>query len=216
MTDRLEDILLAYLRQLTAMHNARPVPPDGRRYRSHEELILDRGRAWTPAPLGPGARRGQPRYCYFNTLELTARYPDLRYCEGYAVPMVDGWTGIPVVHAWAVDPDDRVWDPTWPEPERSAYYGMTFSRAEVARFLELSEDCFGILETEYRIGFPLLMVGRLFPTEADPADEAIDYLPGSTLPRFTPENVRRIEARNERAGLARIARRAARTEQEEP
>jgi hypothetical protein len=135
------------------------------RYGCYEALILAQGQPWVPARLPRRAPRGMMRHCYLNALNLSSRYPALRYVEGYAVPTINGETYIPVQHAWCVDRFDRVWDNTWPEPQHSAYYGMIFSREEVARFIEIDEETFGILPTEYRIGFPLLRTGRLFPED---------------------------------------------------
>jgi hypothetical protein len=135
------------------------------RYACYEALILELGRPWAPARLPRRAPKGMIRHCYLNALNLSSRFSGLRYVEGYAVPTIGGETYIPVQHAWCVDRFDRVWDNTWPEPQHSAYYGMIFAREEVARFIEIDEETFGILPTEYRIGFPLLRTGRLFPED---------------------------------------------------
>lgn len=139
------------------------------KYPSYEALILGEGRLWVPARLPRRVRPGMMRYCYFNALNLSQNYPDLRYVEGYALPVIDGQTLIPVQHAWCVDRFDRVWDSTWPEPGVSAYYGMVFTREEVARFIDMDDETFGILPTEYRIGNPLLSHGTLFPGGPDHA-----------------------------------------------
>jgi hypothetical protein len=165
-----ETTLYLYLHSVSAMIAANHPDRVARmKYPSYEALILGEGRLWTPARLPRRAHQGYMRYCYLNALNLSATWPELRYVEGYAVPVIAGETFIPVQHAWCVDRFDRVWDNTWPEPQASAYYGMVFTREEVARFIEMDEETFGILPTEYRIGNPLLSHGKLFPGGADHA-----------------------------------------------
>jgi hypothetical protein len=64
-------------------------------------------------------RRGKLGDCYMNAGRVVYDRPDLRYVEGYAVP---GNIGIPLMHAWLVDEDGRVIDPTW--ADGAAYYGV--------------------------------------------------------------------------------------------
>lgn len=143
---------------------AMPEPLDGHLFRSHQELVYELGRPmFAAAKLPRAAPRGNLRYCYANTLRLIAYYPRLRYCEGYAMPWVDGRAGTPALHAWAVNSTGRVWDPTWPDPFTSAYWGIEIPLADVLRFNALDVDTFGVLATEHLIGSPMLRTGRLFP-----------------------------------------------------
>jgi hypothetical protein len=136
---------------------------DDWRFRCTEALVRELGQPWTAARLPAYIERGQPRRCYGNTLALVNRRPGLRYVEGFAIPWHVGEAGAPMLHAWAVNANGRVYDPTWPEPERSAYWGIAFDIAEVRRFVDLDDDTFGILGTEHLIGSPLLRTGALFP-----------------------------------------------------
>lgn len=139
----------------------------GDRFACYEAVTLALGQPWEPAPLR-GIWPGQMKQCYHNTLTLIEAAPDqFRYVEGYAIPHIDGENFIPVPHAWAVDPEGRVWDRTWPEPEESAYFGIAFDWADVVRFNNLGPDYLGILGQEYLLGFPLLRTGRLFPEIED-------------------------------------------------
>jgi hypothetical protein len=157
--------LRAYLAGMARL--LREAPPagfnDGTRFSCYEELVLELGRPMRSAPFPTRYRRGRPRYCYANTLALLSDQPGLRYVEGFAMPWQDGQAGEPTLHCWASNANGRVFDPTWPEPEHSAYYGLVFNLADVARFVALDEDTFGILATEYLIGSPLLTTGRLWP-----------------------------------------------------
>lgn len=159
--------LRTYLEGCAALARiALPEPPAGFRFRSHHELVLELGRPMhAAAGLPKAAPRGNLRYCYGNTLRLISHYPRLIYCEGYAMPWADGRAGEPSLHAWALTANGRVWDPTWPDPFNSAYFGIAFSPADVARFVNLDEDTFGVLATEHLIGSPLLRTGRLFPED---------------------------------------------------
>lgn len=60
--------------------------------------------------------------CYYNAYAHCLANPTLRYCEGYA--RLDS-TGIPVLHAWAVDRDLRVIETTW--NTTGEYFGVVFS-----------------------------------------------------------------------------------------
>lgn len=63
--------------------------------------------------------RGAMGDCYMNAGREIHRRSDLRYVEGYAVP---GTVPMPMMHAWLVDAEGRVIDPTW--PDGVAYYGV--------------------------------------------------------------------------------------------
>ena len=69
--------------------------------------------------------------CYSNCQEVASDDPHRwSYYEGCAVLMLSGGSGIPVEHAWLVDSDGRVVDPTWTTiwdkyPSKCfEYYGM--------------------------------------------------------------------------------------------
>lgn len=161
--------LLTYLEGCTSVaRSARFQEYLGSLYACYEELVLATGRPMTAARLPAAAPRGRMGYCYSNTLALISAYPRLRYVEGYAMPWVGDRAGRPSLHAWAINSNGRVWDPTWPDPESSAYFGLEMSLADVARYVNLDDDTFGVLATEHLIGSPLLKTGRLFPADGRP------------------------------------------------
>lgn len=83
--------------------------------------VLEYGSVWTPAPLPSEIPRMEAQNCFANCIALATVEDDLRYVEGYGIsPEV----GFPVYHAWLVDGDDRVIDPTWDRPERRSYRGV--------------------------------------------------------------------------------------------
>ena len=90
-------------------------------------------RDWTPAPLPCGAERGVPKSCFMNATHALLADGGLDYCEGV------GFTpGLPFgfLHAWAVDADGNVVDPTWNEPERCRYYGVRYDRARYLKHIQ--------------------------------------------------------------------------------
>jgi hypothetical protein len=161
----LRHYLEAMVEAIPALMGPTPRP---QRYRSYEHLVYDLGQPWVSAPLPPFVVPGPMRYCYQNTLDLLRQVREtsdlpLRYVEGYAIAAIGDFQGIPCQHAWLIDPAGQIWDRTWPEPERSAYWGIVFDRDEVERFDYLGPDYLGILASEYLLSFPLLRTGKLFP-----------------------------------------------------
>lgn len=119
---------------------------------SIEEFVLTNGRAYKAAERPTGIRQGVMRQCFKNATELhlkcSKRYS---YCEGYALNI------IPVLHAWCVDQDGNVVDPTWPDQQDCQYYGVEIPRQYLVRTM-IETEHYGILDN-YKEGFPL-MSGR--------------------------------------------------------
>jgi hypothetical protein len=107
--------------------------PPSFRYASAEEMVLFSGTAFqtiiTDCDLPP-MQRGN---CFANAFTLALNDPAYRYYEGWAYME----HGIPTHHAWVVDPNGKVQDPTWLDSvrnptkpldpsnrTRSAYYGV--------------------------------------------------------------------------------------------
>jgi hypothetical protein len=101
--------------------------------RSPMALLLAHGRTWPGQPLPSGIRLGKAKACFQNAHELCMTR-DLVYCEGFAASGL----GIPIHHAWAVDPaTGGVIDPTWrwqrrqrwvDHPSTWVYLGLPFQR----------------------------------------------------------------------------------------
>lgn len=126
------------------------------KYNSFEELVLDCGIEMSYAPLPENIDRGSPKNCYYNCLELLREHPDLTYCEGYAqsedLPL-------PLFHAWLVDEDGLVVDPTWKSGD--AYFGIWFN---TKWFIDLlvsrnRNDCLAVFESNYMEDYSLLKEG---------------------------------------------------------
>jgi hypothetical protein len=82
-------------------------------------FILKHGRVMNViSPLHATVERGALGDCYMNAGQL-AWGTNVQYVEGYAVPAS---VAFPMMHAWLLDPEGRVIDPTW--EDGAAYFGV--------------------------------------------------------------------------------------------
>jgi hypothetical protein len=89
------------------------------------EVLAMAGRCFAEiAPTQP--ERGPKKQCFANAAQLARSTSGLHYVEGYAVA---GRLMLPLAHAWCVDDEGRVYDPTWPDGRD--YYGVVFDRDRV-------------------------------------------------------------------------------------
>lgn len=108
------------------------------------EILHQYGRRFdvkTPQP----PRRMPMGECYTNAAELCLR-GGLHYCEGYATPANINW---PLPHAWCIDDDGRVVDPTW--PDGGHYFGTVFSHGGLGRILRQT-GVHGVYENLHILG----------------------------------------------------------------
>ncbi len=104
--------------------------------RAFASFILEHGREWE-SRVFPRAKypAGIPRRCFGNAQDILlqqGRGDGLVYVEGYACSGSLGFA-FPTHHAWLVDDEGRVIDPTWEDPETSTYFGVPFNPEYVAR-----------------------------------------------------------------------------------
>lgn len=130
--------------QLMDMGNRKP--PEGLKYRCMEEYVLAQGRHMgSRHPDSDQVPQGVMKECFKNCYELM--HLNLTYCEGWAT------TGIlPVLHAWLLDPDGRVIDPTW--EVGLEYFGVEFP-AEYVIGTVLARGAYGVIDN-YQYRWPLL------------------------------------------------------------
>lgn len=106
-----------------------PASPSG--FHTFEGLVLRHGCAM---PVGNKRfRRGKMGECFKNA-QLLATLKNLRYCEGYAIK--EG-IPIPLLHAWCLDKDGYVTDPTWQPTLRQIKKGATSRRAYYGMVIDL-------------------------------------------------------------------------------
>lgn len=129
--------------------------PAGFRFADTHHLVLELGRAWTPNPLPDWVTRGPEGMCFRNAVDL-ARSEGFTYVEGIGGPWL-------VDHAWCVDGDGLVVDPTWDLPETRVYWGVAFDDLEEVDRAMGETGLFGLLANDWRRGHPLLRTGELFP-----------------------------------------------------
>lgn len=95
------------------------------------------------ARLPTGLDLGCPKECFKNATHVMLNRTDLFYVEGYAMNVVD--LPIPIEHAWLVDGDGTVIDPTWPHAGDHVYYGVAFKRDVVEQAMIATDGDAGIL-----------------------------------------------------------------------
>ena len=103
--------------------------------------------------------------CYQNCQQLVKEYPELVYCEGYALASD---VVIPIRHAWLINARREVIEPTWNDND-SVYLGIPFSASWFQSVLNKRssigrEDEISVLEGNYIEDFSLLIEG--LPNEA--------------------------------------------------
>jgi hypothetical protein len=104
------------------------------------EYILRNGREY--GPVKGKCRKMAAQQCFMNATKMAADDPELTYVEGWATSEI----GVPVEHAWCVDKDGKIYDPTWTGKTRPVgveYFGVPFRREQVAR-VTLMTRVFGI------------------------------------------------------------------------
>jgi hypothetical protein len=85
------------------------------------EFLVQRGIDGLAQKLPAKYPSMMPQQCFQNVRALTRRRTGLRYCEGHAQREMNG---LSFLHAWALDTDNRVIDPTLGEPEKYHYLGV--------------------------------------------------------------------------------------------
>jgi hypothetical protein len=101
------------------------------------ELMLRYGKECSPQPLPARYKMRAPKACFWNAQGLVNRSRRLRYTEGFVrrpeIPLL-------IHHAWAVDAQNRVVDPTLSnyrtfksESHEAEYFGIVFNPEDYKR-----------------------------------------------------------------------------------
>lgn len=118
-----------------------------------QKFLLDHGKSYAVGPDTFAGPRMTPKECYSNATELVLDRPDdLTYVEGKVL-----CHGIPIDHAWAVDANGVVMDPTLTDPNRiTDYFGVPF-RADYVRRAMIVNGYYGLLDGQAYKTLPKLV-----------------------------------------------------------
>lgn len=131
--------------------------------------LLRYAKPFEPADVNPAwFIRGLSKHCFDNATQLlisrlAAGDTTVRYAEGYAM---DAELPIPMQHAWLVNADNKVIDPTWRKAANNLYFGIVFETEFVLNLLQIKQsagilvDAVGMRE---HYGTPELFEPGIFP-----------------------------------------------------
>lgn len=92
---------------------------NGKEMQTMYHLIRDYGVEFKAAERPSNVPKMRYKECFKNAFELSMQ-TGYTYVEGVACNL------LPVHHAWCVDENGNVVDPTWDNPERCHYFGIPF------------------------------------------------------------------------------------------
>lgn len=123
-------------------------------YHSISDFVLKNARVWNPQPLPSQYPSMTPKECFANAQQLVLENGSgLIYCEGYALGV------IPVLHAWCLDSDGNVIDPTWSGRKKrvdigSEYFGIAFNEDYIVDRM-LAIECYHSLLDDWENRWPI-------------------------------------------------------------
>ena len=123
-------------------------------YFSPADIVLDRGCEMRIAKKMP-LKMGEMGNCYMNAQKIAiSEWGELLYAEGWAT--YGGKSNLPVLHAWLVNKQGHVLDPTWgPKIKGRAYYGVIIdTRYMMTRQLQTKR--YGPIIDDWEYGHKLL------------------------------------------------------------
>ncbi len=109
--------------------------------------LLSHGKFWRVSTQSGNARFSIPKACFANAqAEVISprnhRQKQFYYVEGYACDLE---LPIPLHHAWLVNSEGEVFDPTWSDAEQCVYFGMKFKTSYVQERFSARGDQFDSL-----------------------------------------------------------------------
>lgn len=119
---------------------------NGFKHASVAHFLLSEAIFCNPIPRDSSIIQGEMKMCFRNAYNLAAANSSYVYVEGYAVSM------IPTLHAWCIDENKNVIDPTW--TDGTAYFGVPFSLKYVNSVI-LSRQIWGVIDN-WNDRFPLI------------------------------------------------------------
>jgi len=104
------------------------------------DYVLQNGRQFKVRKEFPDdIERGPKKQCYTNCFGIVMTYDNYRYCEGYAKSAY----GFITEHAWLIDENDEVVDPTW--DDGFEYYGYIID-VETLEHVSKKTEYIGIID----------------------------------------------------------------------
>lgn len=141
----LQELLIQQAQMMRSFQNK-----SDRLYSGFEDLVAAEGRPMQGEEFDPSefpmAIRTK-KECFHNAYHLAEMY-DLTYVEGYT------WYIIPILHAWCIDQNGRVIDPTLDDPEDYAYCGIPLNM-DFVRSTMMSTGVYGVIDN-WKDQFPML------------------------------------------------------------
>ena len=119
------------------------LPISGQGVHTMAGLILKYGVMMSGSPRPADVPKEEKQMCFGNALHLALKRNWL-YVEGYAESVM------PLQHAWCIDDEGRVVDPTWEDAEDRAYLGIPMDPQFVVR-LVCEQNYYGVLGLDYHM-----------------------------------------------------------------
>ena len=128
----------------------RKCTPVHQEFMSIQEFVLKHGKHYPARKTVENVPSSTPKECFKNALELAWSSIEYTYCEGFI-----SVHGVPIQHAWCVNKNGLVVDPTIQTPKSDyEYFGVCFNTEFVTKSV-LKRKRYGIIDNpEQR--FPLL------------------------------------------------------------
>ena len=149
----LQNMLMDYMEFMVKMRSGMN-KPKGAIYLGMEDFVSKNGELFTSCkyPKKYIEFRGEKRDCYRNAFQLMMSNSELTYVEGYGISKT---IPLPIPHAYCVDEEGNVVDPTWDDQEDCIYFGVKFS-SEYTYETIMRTQIYGLIEN-YKERFPLYM-----------------------------------------------------------
>ncbi|KXO73011.1 hypothetical protein AYJ56_17665 [Brucella anthropi] len=119
---------------------------------------MSHGKFWRVSTQSENARFSIPQACFAIAqaeVILPRNHSQKQFCyvEGYACDLE---LPIPLHHAWLVNSEGEVFDPTWSDAEQCVYFGMKFKTSYVQERFSARGDQFDSLLLDVLNGHAIL------------------------------------------------------------
>ena len=108
------------------------------------QFVLKNGKQWQNGHALPkDVEPMKEKQCFMNAAKMATESERFIYCEGYALSI------IPVMHAWCLDKDGNVIDPTWaslPFEKGREYFGIAIKTSYVIHYFLETERCGSLID----------------------------------------------------------------------